>query len=213
MTRPPFDRPRDSRDLPESADPVIRELEAYTSLTAGEHPHGLTDRVMAAVADEPMPRRGFLAGLLASLDGGRGAGMTRMVMVAGTMALAVLAVVLAGQLANLFGDQQIGPSPVPSVLESAPPLTTEPPSPSPTESPSARPSRTPRPSPSDAEAPEPSESPDDDDERETPEPSGSDNSGPGGGDGGNSGPGGGDSSGSGSGSDDSSGPGSGDGSG
>ena len=62
MTRPPFDR-RDAGDRNE-ADPVARELEAYAGLTAGEQPHGLADRVMAAVADEPTPRRGILAGLL-----------------------------------------------------------------------------------------------------------------------------------------------------
>ena len=178
MTRPPFD-PRDPGDLPEGSDPVIRELEAYTSLTAAEHPHGLADRVMATVADEPIPRRGFLAGLLGSLEAGRGSGMTRIVLVAGTMALAVLAVVVAGQLGNLFSDPQIGPSPLPSVVESAPPSITESPTPSP--SPSDRPSRSPRPSPSDDESPDPSGSPDDDHEGETPEPSDEDNSGPGGG--------------------------------
>lgn len=211
MTRPPFD-PRDPRDpsepgdLLEGSDPAIRELEAYASLTAAEHPHGLADRVMAAVADEPTPRRGFLAGLFASLQAGSEGGMMRMVLVAGTMALAVLAVVAAGQLGSLFSDPQIGPSPLPSVMESAPPSVSESPTPSPT--PSERPSRSPRPSPSDDESPEPSGSPDDDD-GETPEPSDDDNSGPGGGGGGgdSSGPGGGgsgsddDSSGSGSGGD------------
>jgi uncharacterized membrane protein YgcG len=205
MTR----RPSDPRDpgVSEGSDPVISELEAYISLTAAEHPHGLADRVMAAVAEEPTPRHGFLAGLLASLRAGREGGMTRMVLVAGTMALAVLAVVVAGQLGNLFRDSQIGPSPLPSAVESAPSVT-ESPTPSPT--PSDRPSRSPRPSPSDDESPDPSGSPDDDDERETPEPSDDDNSGPSGGGGGDSsGPGGGGSGSNG----DSSGSGSGDGSG
>ncbi len=207
MTRPPFDPRggREGRDGPAGADPVIRELQAYAGLTAGDQPHGLADRVMAAVADEPTPRRGILAGLLASLEAGPGGGMTRMVLVGATMVLAVLAVVAAGQLANLFPDPQIGPSPLPSVPESVAPSVTESPTPSP--SPTERASRTPRPSPSDDESPEASGSPDDD-ETESPEPSDDDNSGPGGGggddDGGNSGPGGG-------GGDDSSGPGSGDG--
>jgi uncharacterized membrane protein YgcG len=189
MTRRPFD-PRNDGGLGE-ADPVVRELETYAGLTAAEQPHGLADRVMAAVADEPTPRRGILAGLLASLESGPGGGMTRMVLVGATMALAVLAVVAFGQLANLFPDPQIGPSPLPSVPESVLPSTTETPTPSP--SPSERPSRTPRPSPTDDESPEPSGSPDDDGS-ESPEPSDDDNSGPGGGDddGGNSGPGGGD---------------------
>jgi hypothetical protein len=204
MTGPPFDQ-RDPRDLA-GDDPVIRELEAYSGLTAGEQPHGITERVMAVIAEEPTPRRGFLAGLLGTLEGGRGGGMMRIAMVTATMALAVLAVVLAGQLAELFREPQIGPSPLPSSIESTPPSVSEPPSPSPTpsESPTTRPSRTPRPSPTDDESPEATASPDDDDnsgpggggddESETPEPSDDDNSGPGGGGGDdddNSGPGGG----------------------
>ena len=61
MTRRPFDQ-RDPGELP-GEDAVIRELEAYSGLTAGEQPHGLADRIMAAVAEEPTPRRGFLAAL------------------------------------------------------------------------------------------------------------------------------------------------------
>lgn len=191
MTRRPF-QPDEAGAAPGELDPVARELERYAELTAGEVPHGLAERVMAGVAEEPTPRRGLLASLLAPFTLGAGGGAVRMAMVAGTVALAVLAVVLAGQLGDLFRDQEIGPSPEPSVVQtpSAPPTPTASPTPSPTASPSpstsptaspapasTQPTATPSGSDDDAETPEPS----DDDEVETPEPSDEDNSGPGGG--------------------------------
>jgi hypothetical protein len=146
---------------------------------------------MARVAEEPTPRRGLLAWLLAPFVAGPG-GAAQVVLVAGTMALAVLAVVLAGQLGELFGNRQTGTSPSPTVIES--PSLTPTPSASPSATPSPSPSLSPTPSPSpssaapvvtpspsdddEVETPEPS---DDDDGVETPEPSDDDNSGPGGG--------------------------------
>lgn len=191
MNGRPLD-PRDPDTRPVELDPVVRELERYAELTEGEVPDGLADRVMAAVAEEQAPRRGWLVSLLGTFGTfGTGGGAPRLLLVGATMALAVLAVVLAGRLAELFPDQQIGPSPSPSVIE----LPTLSPSPSPT--PSQEPSSTPRPTRS--PRPSPSASPSDDDEPETPEPdetaepSDDDNSGPGGGGDGddNSGPGGG----------------------
>jgi hypothetical protein len=175
MTRPPFP-PRDQE--PGELDPT-RELERYARLTDGEMPHGLSDRVMASLVDEPTPRRGPLAWLLGPF-GANAAGGTRLAMVAGTMALAVLAVVVAGQLAEIFDDPQIGPSPSPPVLQT--------PSPTPSATPSVTPSESPSPSPTPSSPPStttPLPSPtgtDDDDEPETPEPSDDDSSGPGGGD-------------------------------
>jgi hypothetical protein len=191
MTRPPFD-PRDADTQPVELDPVARELERYADLTAGELPGSLAERVMASVAHEPTPRRGLLAALFGLIGADRGA--PRLLLVGATMALGVLAVVLAGQIAGLLPDEQIGPSPSPSVIE----LPSVSPSPSPT--PSAEPTATPRTTRSPRPSASPSASPSDDDERETPEPdetaepSDDDNSGPGGGGGDgddNSGPGGG----------------------
>jgi hypothetical protein len=188
-------RPRDPRNAdpePIDTDPSVRALERYAELTAGENPHGLADRVMASVADEPTPRRGLLASLFGPTAMGGGA--PRFLLVGATMALAVLAVMLAGRLASLFPDEQIGPSPSPSVivLPSVRPSVSEPPSvsPSPSPTPSEEPTRTPRatrsPRPSPAGTTAPSPSPTDDDDRETPEPdetpepSEEDHSGPGG---------------------------------
>ncbi|HEX2193631.1 MAG TPA: hypothetical protein VHK63_01520 [Candidatus Limnocylindria bacterium] len=207
MTRHTFD-PRHEGWLPDDVDSISRELEAYASETSGETPHGLADRVMAAIADEPLPRRGILAMLLAPFGSGA-PGMLRGAMVAGTMAAAVVAVVLVGQLASLLQEPHIGPSPFPT--ESDLPILTPTPSPLPSPSPSStrRPTRSPTESPDASGTPEATDDedkPDETEDQETPEPT-DDNSGPGGGgdgDGDNSGPGGG------SGGDgDSSGPGSG----
>lgn len=205
MTRRPFD-PRELDTEPMELDPVARELSGYADLTAAEVAPDLAERVMAAVDGEPTPRRSLLAMLFGPSAAGGG---PRLLLVGATMVLGVLAVVLAGRLAGLLPDDQIGPSPSPSIVElptasPTPSLTPSlTPSPTPTEEPSRSPraSRTPRPSPSDEATSRPTSTGED----ETPEPS-EDNSGPGGGGGGggddNSGPGGG-----GGGGDDNSGPG------
>lgn len=193
MTRRPFD-PRETGSAGGDLDPITEELERYAHLTQGEMPHGLADRVMTRVAEEPTPRRGLLAWLLAPFVAGPG-GAAQVVLVAGTMALAVLAVVLAGQLGELFDNRQTGTSPSPTVLESPSLSPTPTPTLSPSLTPSPSPSLTPTPSPSPSsaapvvtpspsdddgpETPEPTD--DDEDDAETPEPSDDDNSGPGGG--------------------------------
>jgi hypothetical protein len=174
MTRRPLD--------PEDLDPIAQDLERYARLTADEVPSGLADRVMAEVAGEPTPRRGVVAWLLSPFGAGAGGGATRMVMVAGTMALAILAVIVAGQVGDLFRDPQIGPSPSTPVITT--PTGTPSPTATPSEVPSDSPSVSPTPTPSPSSSPDtPSASPsDDDDGRETPEPSDDDHSGPGSGD-------------------------------
>jgi hypothetical protein len=199
MTRRPFDpRELDRRDA--DRDPVADELERYAGLTSGEAPRGLDERVMAALADEPPPRRGLATLLFSPFLGLPRGGMARTALVAATMAVAILAVVAAGELAGLFRNDQVGPSPVPSFIESpsatpspsathSPTLPVTPsPSSSATHSPVPPATSTPRPSgvetpgatsePTDHETPE-GES----DHSETPRPSDSGNSGPGGGSG------------------------------
>jgi hypothetical protein len=142
MTRRPF-KPDEVDGSGDELEKTAGELERYTSLTAGEVPRGLEDRVMAGLAEGPTPRRGLLAAFFAPLAGRRGGGMARVVMVAGTMALAVLAVVAAGELSNLFRNDQVGPSPLPTSIQS--PTTT--PSPTPTLEPAPTPTLEPTQSP------------------------------------------------------------------
>lgn len=194
MTRRPFDPGElDGRDP--GRDEVAAELERYAGKTTGEVPHNLEQRVMAAVSEEPIPRRaGILAALLAPFAFAGGSGLARAAMIAGTAAIAVLAVVVAGELAGLFRIDQAGSSPSPTIIESPSSSPTSTSSPSPSISPSPTPTPTPvpatptpRPSvqptksataePTDSETPEPS----DGDHSETPHPSESGNSGPGGG--------------------------------
>jgi hypothetical protein len=152
MTRRPFD-PRELDGSPDELGQVAEELERYTSLTAAETPHALEEGVMTAIAAEPAPRRGLLASLLAVLrGGGRANGPVRAVLVAATMVLAVVAVVAAGELASLFRNDQVGPSPVPTTIES-PSVT-----PQPTPSTEPTPSLTPLPTPAVTEQPTPDES-------------------------------------------------------
>lgn len=167
--------------MADDLDPIAQELERYARLTAGEVPSGLAERVMADLVDEPTPRRGLLAWLAIPFGAGA-SGATRMAMVAGTMVLAVLAVFVAGQLGDLLRDSQIGPSPSPPAVQT--PTGTPSPTASPSEAPSTSPSISPTPSPSPTSSTTaPSASPsDDDDDRETPDPSDDDSSGPGSGD-------------------------------
>jgi hypothetical protein len=184
MTRRPFD-PRETDTGDSGLDPVARELEAYADLTASEMPHGLADRVMTALVDEPTPRREFLAWMLGTAAVGRGA--PRFLLVGATMALGILAVVIAGQFSGLFPDDRLGQSPSPSAVErpSVSPSPRLTPSPTPTVSPTPTPRETESSRPPASETSTPSAS---DDEFETPEadgtaePSDDDHSGPGGGD-------------------------------
>lgn len=189
MTRRPFD-PGELDGSTDELNRVAAELERYTTLTAAETPQALEEGVMNAISAEPAPRPGLLAGVLAFLrGGGRAASPMRAVLIAGTMVLAVLAVVAAGELANLFNDSNVGgPTPVPTTIESpsetpetTPSLEPTPsltPTPTPTEQPSAEESQQPSVEPSESETPgpatpRPTETPEED-HTETPHPSSSD---------------------------------------
>ena len=181
MTRRPF-RANEVDMLGNELESTIADLERYLADSADDPSSGFSDRVMTRIASEPAPRRGVLAAISTALTSERG----RIALLAATVAVAILAVVAAGQLSRLM-PSQFGSSPSPSV--SAPSIA---PSAPPTEQP------TPSAEPSSPSGEESSRSPDASDGDETPGPSGSpegsDNSGPGGGgddDGGNSGPGGG----------------------
>lgn len=181
---------------------TARDLEAYAATGMAAPTVGFEDRVMAAIAVEPMPRptrgRGFLATVRESWAVAFGAGRP-LAMRAQALALLLmvaLAVGSVGSVAVVGASRLLGP-----VIT---PPTTPSPAPSPLPSPSIAPSPSPivSPTPSATTTPRPSPT-------ETDEPSGTDDSG--GSSGSGRGPGS-DGSGSGSGSGDrtdSSGPGSG----
>jgi hypothetical protein len=186
MTRRPF-QPGELDDFGSDLEPAVEDLERYLADSADDPSGGFADRVMLAVASEPTPRRGLLGIVAAAFRSDR----ARLVLAAATIAVAILAVVVAGQLSRLI-QPPVG-TPPPAVITPSP----EPSSPAPSikPPPSLSPSDEPSPSPSDAEDGSGSPDPSDDEDR-TPSPSGSpqlsdDHSGPGGGDdsGGNSGPG------------------------
>lgn len=140
MSRRQFDP--DELDQPSAAaDRAVPELERYAMESDADAPHGLSDRVMAAIEHEPAPRRGFLAWLASPSPTGGAGRFVRIGAVAATLVLAVAGALFAGQLADLVRDVGDGPSPTPAV------------SPSPSASPSASPSR------SSSEAPSPSGTP------------------------------------------------------
>lgn len=181
MTRRPFNS--NEAELPRDLEPTVEDLERYLADSAADPASDFADRVMGQVASEPVPRRGLWAVLAGAFAGDRG----RMALLAATVAAAILAVVIVGQLPRIL-PSNVGGSPEPSAL--------------PTREPSPSFTVSPQPTEPATESEEPSPSPSDDEDR-TPRPSASptgsdDHSGPGGGggddDGGNSGPGGGGSS-------------------
>jgi hypothetical protein len=190
MTRHPFDSDELGRVDPE-LDGVAHRLERYAAEARWEPPVGLTGRIRSAVDLQPHPRGRFGA-LLARWSGPARA------MAAGALVVLVVAGAIAlGQLVELT-RQQVGATPIPTVIPTPTAVPTPSPTPSPTPTPTPTASPTPSPTSTPAVTQEPSFS--EGFETETPEPSesdnsgsGSGNSGPGGGDGsGNSGPGGGD---------------------
>lgn len=168
---------------------TARALEAYAESSPGAPSFGFEDRVMAAIANEPLPRpsarHGFVAMLRDSWAGAFGPGRPLAVR-AQAFALLLIVAVAAGSIGSIA---VVGAARLLTPDQSAPPVVTPTPSPSPVPSPSATPSPTVSPTPS----PTPSATPTATQTArptatETDEPSGTDDSG---GDGDNSGPGGG----------------------
>ena len=142
MSRRPFD-PEELDRRVTSEEGAITELERYAMASDSDAPRGLSERIMAAIEEEPAPRRGFLAWLTGPVSPGSGPGrFVRVGAVAATLVLAVAGALFAGQLADLVRDIGSGDaSPTPTV------------SPSPSGAPSSLPS------PSLSEAPTPSATP------------------------------------------------------
>jgi uncharacterized membrane protein YgcG len=178
---------------------TARDLETYAATGLAGPTAGFEDRVMAAIADEPMPRpagRGLLATARDAWAIAFGPGRPLAVRAQAFAMLLALAVAVGsvGSVAVVGASRLLRPDetppptlPSPSPIPSPSIIPSPSPSVSPSVSPSPSPSRTPRPSPT-----------------ETDEPSGTDDHGGGSGSGSGSDDSGG-SSGSGSGSDDSSG--------
>jgi hypothetical protein len=154
MTRRPFD-PSELDQPSADADRTIAELESYLGDTATGAPRGLEQRVMAAVEQEPVPRRGFLAWLLTPPASGAGARrFARAGLLAATLVIAVAGALFAGQLADLVRNVGSG-------------------SPTPTESVSPPPSQSVAPGPTTSSEPTPSSSPKaSEDAHQSPEASG-----------------------------------------
>lgn len=116
MTRRPFN-PNELDQPSPDADRAIAEVEGYLADTAMGAPRGLEQRVMAAVEQEPVPRRGFLAWLL--MPPAPGTGMRRFAragLLAATLVMAVAGALFAGQLADLVRNVGSGsPTPVESI--------------------------------------------------------------------------------------------------
>jgi len=120
VSRRPFDPgeiDRETGDL----EPAATELERYAALTGTSEPVGLADRVMAAVEREPLPQRGFLAGLFATRM--PLARVSRVAIYAAILVLVVGGVMAAGELARLVRDVSIG-GPSSSPTESVAPTPT-----------------------------------------------------------------------------------------
>ena len=193
MIRHPYGPDELDRNDP-ALDGIAEQLQDYASGVRSAAPLDLAARIHAAVEAAPDPTVGWwarIAGPMATW-----APPVRGLAAAAVVTAAVVTALIVGSLSDLVrGPVQPGTTPSPPGVVSPIPSPSLSPSPLPT--PTRSP--TPSPSPSDDEAtPSPSPSDDDIGEGETPEPSGSDNSGPGGG--GNSGPGGSDNSGPGGGS-------------
>jgi hypothetical protein len=183
MSRHPYGPDELDRTDPR-LDDVAHRLEAYAARHGDEPPIGLAARIRASLADEPRPSAGWVAGLRAWLRGG-----PRLLAVAAVVGAAVVGAILIGELAQNARNQDVGSSPGPSVpasqsIELSPspsPTTTPTMTPIPAATPVTSPSISPRATVVPTIVPSPS---DDHGGLETPKPSGSDNSGPGGGGGG-----------------------------
>lgn len=137
MSRRPFDHD----ELDEQTvfdDQAISELERYAMASDADAPHGLSERIMAAIEHEPAPRRGLLAWLIGTASQGAGpARLVRVGAIAATLVLAVAGALFAGQLADLVRDVGSGDaSPTPTVSPSPSVAPSSMPSPSLSEEPS-----------------------------------------------------------------------------
>jgi len=176
MNRHPFDPHELGRADPDLGR-VADALERYAADAGGEPPLDLASRIRSVVDAEPV-RRGPFA-LLATWRR-----PVRLLAAAVVVLAAVVGAIALGELADR-ARTDVGSTPTPSVVTTPTPTPTQTPTPTPTVSPS--PSASPTVTPSDTAEPSAT---DDDGGVETPEPSESDNSGPGGGGGSdNSGPG------------------------
>jgi len=150
MTRRPFD-PGETGELGPDMESTLSDLDRYLADTAEFPSPAFADQVMDAVGHEPAPRRGVLGALLTFFATPSSAGRT--VLLAATVAVAILAVVAIGQVGNLLPPSVGNGTPSPPQVSSPSPE----PSPSLSPSPSPRETRSPRPSSSAAESPEPSD--------------------------------------------------------
>lgn len=175
-------RPFDTNELDQpsaEADHAVAELESYLADTATGAPRSLEQRVMAAIEQEPAPRRGPLAWLLTPpAPGGGTRRFARAGLLAATLVIAVAGALFAGQLADLVRNVGDGsPTPVESTsLPSqsvAPSPTTSEPTPSSSHDASGAASESPEasgaPEASEDETPEPTD--ESGEESETPRPS------------------------------------------
>ena len=185
MTRHPFDSGELGRDDPEM-DRLGESLEEYATDAAGEPSPDLSSRIMAAIDHEPVPSRGWWGSLLAAFAPWHGP--ARLALGAAVVAVAVIGALALGDLADRARNNT-GATPSPTEVVSPSPTPSA--SPTPSLSPSATPSPTPSATPTSTSVPAtpmPTATDDHGGDLDTPSPSESDNSGPGGG---NSGPGGG----------------------
>ena len=180
MNLHPFDSHELGRDDPDLGR-VADALERYADDAGGEPPVDLAFRIRSAVDAEPI-RRGPFA-LLATWRR-----PVRLLTAAVVVLAAVVGAVALGDLADR-ARTDLGTSPSPSTVSTPTPIPTPTPTPTPTPAPTVTPSPSASPTVTPSDTAEPSAT-DDGGGVETPEPSESDNSGPGGGGGSdNSGPG------------------------
>jgi hypothetical protein len=112
------------------------ELDGYVRQTDVPAPARLVDRVMASVAQEPPPRRGWPATLLLLLLGGAASGPARYAAVGTVVALGVAAALIVSDVSRVLRQGNVGTSPPPALSQSSAPSSS--PSASPTLSPSPR---------------------------------------------------------------------------
>ena len=139
---------------------TARDLEAYAATGMAAPTVGFEDRVMAAIADEPMPRParglGFLATVREAWAVAFGPGRPLAMRAQALALLLVLAVAVGsvGSLAVVGASRLLGPAVPPPTTPSPAPSPSPLPSPvTPSPTPSSSPTPTPRPSPTETDEP------------------------------------------------------------